>query len=108
MAITLTAAAAQHVATMLEKRGQSGGLRVGIKESGCQGLSYVVDYVAESTATDQVFESHGVRIIVDMNHLPQLDGTEIDFVKKNLLHDSFEFRNPQAKSSCNCGESFSV
>lgn len=108
MAITLTAAAAKHVAAVIEKRGHGAGLRVGVTESGCQGLSYVVDYPEQITDTDQVFNSHGVNVIVDNAHLPQLDGTEIDFVTKNLLNNTFEFRNPQAKSSCNCGDSFSV
>jgi len=108
MAITLTAAAAQHVIKTIAQRGQGVGLRLSVIESGCQGLSYVVDYTDQVTDADQIFESHGACVIVSHDDLPQVDGTEIDFVKKNLLHDTFEFHNPQAKSSCNCGESFSV
>jgi iron-sulfur cluster assembly protein len=108
MAVTLTEAAARHIARMLEKRGHGLGLRVGTKQSGCNGFAYAVDYADSVDATDQVFESHGVKVMVAGDSLDRLDGMEIDFVKSSLLNEGFEFRNPNVKDRCGCGESFSL
>jgi iron-sulfur cluster assembly protein len=108
MAILLTDAAARHVANNLHKRGQGLGLRVGTKKSGCSGFAYVVDYADTIGPDDQVFESHGVKVVVDQASLAQIDGLEVDFVKTSLLNQGFEFRNPKVKATCGCGESFSV
>jgi len=108
MAVTLTESAARHVAGMLEKRGHGVGLRVGTKKSGCTGFAYDVDYADAVDAGDQVFESHGVKVVVDEASLSQIDGMEIDFVRSSLLNQGFEFRNPNVKDMCGCGESFSV
>lgn len=108
MAVTLTEAAARHVANMLAKRGHGVGLRVGAKKSGCSGFAYVVDYADALAGDDRVFESHGVQVVVDDESIERLDGLEIDFVRTNLLNQGFEFRNPRAKDHCGCGESFSV
>jgi len=108
MAINLTESAARHVANEIAKRGSGEGLRVATKKSGCTGFAYVVDYADEIGADDHVYESHGVRVVVDGKSLEQLDGMEIDFVKTNLLNEGFEFRNPNIKDMCGCGESFSV
>jgi len=108
MAVTLTDAAARHVSRMLAQRGHGLGLRIGTKKSGCTGFSYVVDYADAVDAEDAVFESHGIKVIVDAPSLARIDGTEVDFVAANLLHQGFEFRNPNAKDRCGCGESFNV
>ncbi len=108
MAVTLTESAAQHVATMITKRGHGLGLRVGTKKSGCSGFVYDVDYADSLGQDDQVFESHGVKVVVDPESLDRIDGMEIDFVRSNLLNQGFEFRNPKAKDHCGCGESFSA
>jgi iron-sulfur cluster assembly protein len=108
MSVQLTEAAAQHVAREIAKRGRGAGLRVATKKSGCTGFAYVVDYADEIGADDQVFESHGVSVVVDSKSLGQLEGTVIDFVRTNLLNQGFEFRNPNIKDMCGCGESFSV
>lgn len=108
MDIQLTAAAAQRVQTMLGKRGHGLGLRLGTRKSGCSGFAYVVDYADEVGADDVVFECHGVKVVVDNASLPILDGMQIDYVRSNLLNEGFEFRNPNVKDSCGCGESFSV
>ena len=108
MAIELTEAAARHVASELQKRGKGEGLRIGTKKSGCTGFAYVVDYADAIEPGDHVFDSHGVRVVVDANSLPNLDGMVVDFVKTNLLNQGFEFRNPNVKDMCGCGESFSV
>lgn len=108
MAVTLTEAAARHVAGMLDKRGHGVGLRVGTRKSGCTGYAYQVDYADAVDTADQVFESHGVKVVVDDLSLTRIDGMEIDFVRSSLLNQGFEFRNPQVKDTCGCGESFSI
>jgi len=108
MAVLLTEAAAKHVATMLDKRGQGVGLRVATKKSGCTGFAYVVDYADSLGPDDQVFESHGVKVVVDPASLAQIDGMEVDFVRTSLLNEGFEFNNPRVTATCGCGESFSV
>jgi iron-sulfur cluster assembly protein len=108
MSIELTTAAAQRVKGMLDKRGHGLGLRLGTRKSGCSGFAYVVDYADEIGTDDVVFESQGVKVVVDKGSLPALEGMEIDYVRSNLLNEGFEFRNPNVKDTCGCGESFSV
>ena len=108
MPVTLTEAAARHVSTQIAKRGHGIGLRIGTKKSGCTGFAYVVDYADDTGEGDQVFESHGVKVVVDDESLSRIDGMEVDFVKSSLLNEGFEFRNPNIKDQCGCGESFSV
>ena len=108
MAIELTQAAAKHVSQEMAKRGSGYGLRVSTKKSGCSGFAYLVDYADEIGSTDKVYESFGIKVVVDAEAIAQLDGMVIDFVKTNLLNEGFEFRNPNVKEMCGCGESFSV
>ena len=108
MSVELTQAAAAHVSRELARRGKGKGLRVSTKKSGCTGFAYVVDYADEIKADDHTYSSHGVTVVVDGKSLPQLEGMVIDFVKTNLLNEGFEFRNPNIKEMCGCGESFSV
>jgi iron-sulfur cluster assembly protein len=107
MAITLTPSAAERVRNFLASRGQGVGLRVGVRKTGCSGYAYVVNYADEITDRDRVFDSAGVRIVVDQDSLSLVDGTEIDFVRHGLS-EAFRFRNPNVKGECGCGESFSV
>lgn len=107
MAISLTPAAAAHVGQYLTRRGKGIGLRLGVKTTGCSGLAYKLEYADEAAAEDQVFESHGVKVLVDPKSLAYIDGTELDFVREGL-NEGFKFRNPNVKSECGCGESFKV
>ncbi|MFI4890907.1 MAG: HesB/IscA family protein [Steroidobacterales bacterium] len=107
MAISLTDSAADRVRTHLLKRGTGVGLRLGIKKTGCSGFAYVVNYADEILPQDEVFEAHGVKVIVDRDSLPLIDGTVVDFVKQGL-NEAFKFQNPKAKGECGCGESFNV
>jgi len=107
MAVTLTETAAKHVASQLANRGKGVGIRIGVTTTGCSGMAYVLEFVDELTANDAVFEDHGVRIVVDPKSLVYLDGTEMDFVKTGI-NEGFEFRNPNVKGECGCGESFTV
>lgn len=108
MSVSLTETAAKRVETMLAKRGHGVGLRVGTRKAGCSGFLYEVDYADEIREEDLVFESHGVKVIVDQQSLPYIDGTKLDYVKTNALHEGFEFNNPNVKDMCGCGESFTV
>ena len=108
MAIELTEDAARHVKRELARRGRGEGLRVATRKSGCTGFAYVVDYADDIEPGDRVLESFGVKVVVDRGALPQLDGMTVDFVKTNQLNRGFEFRNPNVKDTCGCGESFSV
>ena len=107
MAIQLTDSAARHVWKMLAQQ-PAICLRLGTKKSGCSGFAYVVDYAEGIRGDDRVYESHGVRIVVDSASLPMLDGMTVDFVRENVLNEGFEFINPNIKDVCGCGESFGV
>ena len=107
MSITLTESAADRVKTFLAKRGKGIGLRLGVKTSGCSGLSCMLEFVDALNEDDQVFEQHGVKVIVDTKSLVYLDGTQLDFTKEGL-NEGFKFANPNVKDECGCGESFNV
>jgi len=107
MAVTLTEAAAERVRSFLDNRGKGIGLRLGVRTSGCSGMAYVLEFIDEVDEGDQVFEDHGVKIIIDPKSMVYLDGTELDF-KREGLNEGFEFNNPNVKDSCGCGESFTV
>lgn len=107
MAITITEAAARHVQKFLTNRGKGVGIRLGVKPSGCSGMSYVLEFVDELQPEDQVFEGHGVKVIVDPKSLLYLDGTELDFAREGL-NEGFKFNNPNVKDACGCGASFNV
>ncbi|NOY67508.1 MAG: iron-sulfur cluster assembly protein IscA [Gammaproteobacteria bacterium] len=107
MAITLTESAAERVKNFLENRGKGLGLRLGVRTSGCSGMAYVLEFIDEMDEGDQVFEDHGIKIIIDPKSMVYLDGTELDF-KRDGLNEGFEFNNPNVKDSCGCGESFTV
>jgi iron-sulfur cluster assembly protein len=101
----LTAAAAERVAE-LTKRADSEivGLRVGVKNGGCAGQSYTVEYAHEIRPTDEVVEDKGVKILVDPKAVLFLLGTEMDY-KVDRMSAQFIFNNPNQTGACGCGES---
>ncbi|MCP1727332.1 iron-sulfur cluster assembly protein [Natronospira proteinivora] len=107
MAISLTESAANRVTSHLEKRGHGLGLRLGIKKTGCSGWAYVIDYADNQSENDVIFEDHGVKVLVNREHLSFLDGTELDYVREGI-NEAFKFNNPNVKDECGCGESFTV
>ncbi|MDX9715830.1 iron-sulfur cluster assembly protein IscA [Thauera sp. WH-2] len=107
MAVTLSESAARHVSTFIAKRGKGLGIRLGVKTSGCSGMAYKLEFVDNTEDEDLVFESHGVKVVIDPKSLSYLDGTELDFVKEGL-NEGFKFNNPNVKDQCGCGESFNV
>ena len=107
MPVTLSESAAKHVANYLSKRGKGFGLRLGVRTSGCSGMAYKLEFVDEALADDVVYESHGIRIVVDPKSVPYLEGTELDYAREGL-NEGFKFNNPNVKDQCGCGESFTV
>ena len=107
MGISLTQAAADHVGRFLANRGKGIGLRLGVKTSGCSGMAYVLEFADALEPDDQVFEDHGVKVIIDPKSLLYLDGTELDFTKEGLNEGS-KFNNPNVKDACGRGDTFPV
>ncbi len=107
MAITTTLAAAKHIANALTNRGKGIGIRLGVRTTGCSGMAYVLEFVDETDKNDLIFDTNGVKIIVDPKSLIYIDGTQLDFVREGL-NEGFKFNNPNVRGECGCGESFSV
>src|SRR4026207_2256788 len=105
--ITIPSAAAEKVKGILEQEKSSipqGGLRIYVQGGGCSGFSYgmVLD---EAAAGGQIFETDGIKLIVDPMSLRYVAGAEVDY-KEDLMGGGFAIKNPNAKSSCGCGQSF--
>ena len=107
MAVTLSSNALARVREYQAQTPGSIGLRFGVKKSGCSGWAYVIDMAKDRKPDDLVFLQDGVEVLVDPESLPQVDGTEIDFVSQGL-NQQFIFKNPRQTGECGCGESFTV
>ncbi len=105
--ITLTEQAAGHIRKYLDRRGKGLGIRIGVKNSGCSGMAYTLEFTDDTSPEDLVFEDFGVKVFVDPKSHVYLDGTQLDYVKEGL-QEGFKFANPNAKDECGCGESFHV
>ena len=106
--ITLTDAAAERVKALVAKSAEPVlGLRVNISTKGCSGLSYVFEYAKEKKPFEEEIETKGVKVFVDPMATMYLVGAEMDYVE-DRLRSGFVFNNPNEKSRCGCGESFSV
>lgn len=109
-AVILTEAAAKEIKTIIEQQEldlDKVRLRVGVKGGGCSGFSYLLDLTETQKDSDELFEQHGVKIIIDPKSLLYLGGVTVDF-KDELMGRGFVFNNPNATSSCGCGSSFAV
>jgi len=106
--ITMTDAAAERVKTLLNNSDEPVlGLRVGVSTKGCSGMSYVFEYAAEKKPFEEEIETKGVKVFIDPMATMYLVGAEMDYVE-DTLKSGFVFNNPNEKSRCGCGESFSV
>ena len=107
MSVSLTESAARQIKKQLEKRGKGLGLRLGVKQSGCSGYSYAIDYADTLNEGDAVFENFGVKVIIAATDLEFVNGIELDY-RKEGINEAFQFNNPNVKGTCGCGSSFSV
>ena len=108
MAIEISEKAAAQIRNLSRQRGTpEGGLRLGVKGGGCSGLSYFIDWASAPARFDQVIEREGARVFVDPKSAVFLQGTVIDW-QQTLMQTGFVFKNPNVKSACGCGESFTV
>jgi len=105
--LVLTPSAAQKIKLMMEKEGKSGyGLRFGVATGGCAGLSYEMSFQKNHYDNDRVEEQAGIRIFINAESVPFVKGITIDYID-TLKESGFKYKNPNAKSSCGCGTSFS-
>lgn len=105
--ISVTDQAAKKIQQVIARRGRGLGIRLGVKTTGCSGLAYVMEYVDTPQAGDQCIECQGCQLFVDPKSCAYLQGMTIDYAK-NGLNEGFEFRNPNERDRCGCGESFRV
>lgn len=104
--IEITEAAAYEVKDMLQQNDMADGyLKVKVNGGGCTGLTYGMSAEAEPAENDEIYEFHGLKVLIDKYDKPVLDGTTIDF-KQSLMGGGFQIDNPNAIASCGCGSSF--
>jgi iron-sulfur cluster assembly protein len=108
--VIITETAAAEILSIIEKQELDTDkvrLRVGVKGGGCSGFSYLLDLTETQKDSDELFEQHGIKVIIDPKSLLYLSGVVVDF-KDEIMGRGFVFNNPNASSSCGCGSSFSV
>ena len=101
------AAAARLAAIMADAQGKYLGLRVGVANGGCAGMSYTMEYASDAKPFEEVMEDRGVKVFIDPKAILFLIGTELDFVQEKL-GARFVFKNPNQTSACGCGESVQI
>ena len=107
--ITVTDIASKKILQLLSRRGKGVGIRLGVKTTGCSGLAYTLEYVDSYIVEEGVtnFAQPDFVILVDAKSLAYLQGLIVDWAR-NGLNEGFEFRNPNERDKCGCGESFRV
>ena len=105
--IELTRNAAKRIAQVVASKPEMKGLRLGVLGGGCSGLSYQIQFEQQQRPTDQIFELDGAKVFVDPKSLEILNGMTLDY-KADLMQQSFTIHNPNAKTTCGCGTSFSI
>ena len=107
--IQMTEAALQHVLFLREKQGQDLYLRVGVRQGGCSGMSYMMDFEDPSKVreNDEIFDYEGFKIVCDPKSMLYLYGLVLDY-SNSMIGGGFQFTNPNAAQSCGCGKSFGV
>lgn len=106
--ITITDAAKQHLMTLIAKDPTAKAFRISIKATGCSGFKYASSIVAAPEPTDEVLSFDNLMVCLDSTILPYIRGTTLDLVSRGLGQKQLEFHNPNVKSHCGCGKSFSV
>jgi len=107
--ISLTDAAYRKIQQTLTRRGHGEGIRLGVRTTGCSGLAYVLEFVDEYTAEEGIinYAQKDFIVLVDAKSQVYLNGMTIDYVRQGL-NEGFEFRNPNERDRCGCGESFRI
>ena len=108
--VHVTPNAVKRIRVILAKEGiapEEGGLRLGVKGSGCSGLSYAIAFDSHPRERDRIFTFEGVRVFVDPKSFVYLSGMTLDY-EETLMRQGFNFINPNSTRSCGCGTSFSV
>ena len=107
--IIVTDIASKKILQLLSKRNRGIGIRLGVKTTGCSGLAYTLEYVDSYTPEEGVtnFAQPDFVVLVDAKSLVYLQGLTVDWAR-NGLNEGFEFRNPNERNKCGCGESFRV
>jgi iron-sulfur cluster insertion protein len=106
--VSLSDSAARRIASLIAQEGDAGlMLRLSVSGGGCSGFQYGFSFDNAVQPDDHLFERDGVKVVIDDTSLDLLSGAEIDFVE-DLVGASFQVKNPNAKSSCGCGSSFSI
>ncbi|EAT48548.1 AAEL000418-PA [Aedes aegypti] len=106
-ALSLTPSAVARVKQLLDGKSEYIGLKVGVRQRGCNGLSYTLDYATTKDKLDEEVVQDGVKVLIDKKAQLSLLGTEMDYVETKLSAE-FVFNNPNIKGTCGCGESFSI
>jgi iron-sulfur cluster assembly protein len=106
--VTLTDAAAGRMQEIMDGADEKFiGVRIGVKNGGCAGMEYVMDYATEAGPLDEVVEENGIKVMIDPKAILFLIGTEVDFVTEKLSQ-RFVFNNPNQTDACGCGESVTI
>ena len=105
--VTLSEAAARRIKAVVSSEPPGAGLRVAVEGGGCSGFQYEIGVAGAAEPDDLVIERDGARVFIDPVSLPYLLGSEIDWVDA-LIGAAFKVKNPNAKSACGCGVSFSL
>jgi iron-sulfur cluster assembly 1 len=106
-ALNVTPAAVSRIRDLLKDRPEAIALKISVKQRGCNGLSYTLDYAKEKAKMDEEVDLDGVKILIDKKAQLTLLGTEMDF-QESKLSSEFVFNNPNIKGTCGCGESFNI
>ncbi|NSL51722.1 HesB/IscA family protein [Calidifontibacillus erzurumensis] len=106
MNLTITEACAQQIFHMMKEEGKENSyLRIGVTGGGCSGLSYRMGFEEEKSDNDLLIEEHQIKILVNKDDAPLLDGVKIDYIQ-NMMGGGFTIDNPNAIATCGCGSSF--
>ncbi len=104
--ITVTPTAVKQIQNLIIEQNQPGShLRIGVQGGGCSGLEYILALDDQILEGDQIYESSGIKVLVDQESIPHLDGSTLDF-STDLMNSGFTFFNPKAAKTCGCGKSF--
>lgn len=105
--ISATESAIKKIKQQIQRRGKGSGIRIAVKTTGCSGLAYVLEFVDSPISSDVKVECDGCAIYIDPKSSPYVQGMIVDYAK-NGLNEGFEFRNPNERDRCGCGESFRI